>query len=159
MQHDALRQYVIGLLDWHDAHATFDDAVKDMPHKLQGVRPDGTPHSAWELLEHIRIAQRDILEFCQDGEYSMPSWPDDYWPSEPAPPTEDAWDDSVRRYYEDLASLREIAEHTPDLFAIVPHGESDQQTYFRELLLTADHTAYHVGQLVIVRRMLGAWPS
>ena len=159
MQHDALRVHIIDLLDWHDAHATFDDAVRDMPADLQGTLANGVPHSAWMLLEHLRIAQRDILEFCREGEYTLPSWPDDYWPADPAPPNAEAWDDSVRRFRENLAALRDIAETTPDLFAIVPHGENEKQTYLRELLLAADHNAYHVGQLVILRRMLGAWHS
>ena len=157
MAHETLRRHIIDLLDWHDAHATFDDAVRDMPADLQGTLADGVPHSAWMLLEHLRIAQRDILEFCSDGDYTLPAWPDDYWPADPAPPNPEAWDDSVRRFQEDLAALRDIARHAPDLFAVVPHGENEKQTWLRELLLAADHNAYHVGQLVILRRMLGAW--
>lgn len=145
-------------LAWREAHATFDDAVADLPAALRGRRVDGVPHSAWELVEHIRFTQRDILDFCRDPHYHEPKWPDDYWPRDPAPPSDDAWDASLAAYRADRDALVALAERdVPDLLATIPHGSG--QTYVREVLLVVDHTAYHVGQLVILRRMLGAWPA
>ena len=158
MSDSALRAHLVRLLDWPDAHATFDAAVEGVPPALRGVRPEGLPHSPWELVEHLRIAQRDILDFCRDPAYREPKWPDDYWPASVSPPREEAWDESIAAFRADRDALREIAAGPrPDLFAAIPHGSG--QTYLRELLLVADHGAYHVGQLVLVRRLLGAWPG
>ena len=155
---DPLRQQLVRYLDSSEAHASTDAALDGIPPKLRGVRPDGTPHSAWELLEHIRITQRDILDFCRAPKYPELSWPADYWPKSPAPPSERAWDESVERYHGDLAELRALAEDSSiDLFAPVPNG--DGQTYLRELLLVVDHTSHHLGQLILVRRLLSAWPT
>lgn len=152
------RQQLARLLDWQDAHAGYDAAVKDLPHELQGVRPDGFPHSAWELIEHLRITQRDILDFCNAATYEELRWPEQYWPSSRTPPTPRAWDASVAAFRSDREALKQIALNPDlDLTAVVPHGTD--QTYLRELLLVADHTAYHVGQLILVRRALGAWPA
>jgi uncharacterized damage-inducible protein DinB len=154
---DPLRDHLVRLLDWHDAHVNFDEAVQALPPELRGVRPPGLAHSPWELLEHLRICQYDILDFCRNRDYKELSWPADYWPESAAPPTPDAWDKSIAAFRRDLAELRRLAEDTSlDLFAAIPHGSG--QTYLRELLLVADHNAYHVGQLVVVRRLLGAWP-
>jgi hypothetical protein len=152
----ALRDHVRRLLDWRDAHADFDAAVKDMPPDRAGERAGGLPYSPWELLEHLRIAQRDILDFCRDPNYAEKKWPDDYWPDDPAPPTPDAWGESVAAFRADLEALKQLAaDPAVDLFAKVPHGQG--QTYLRELLLVAEHNAYHVGQMIVVRRLLGAW--
>ena len=153
---DEVRRHVARVLDWKDAHATFDDAVDGIPPDARGRRPDGLPYSAWELVEHIRRAQRDILAFCAADAYREMRWPDDYWPDSPAPPSDEAWDESVAAVRADRAALRALAaDPARDLLAPVPHG--DGQTLLRELLLAADHAAYHVGQLVAVRRLLGAW--
>jgi nucleotide-binding universal stress UspA family protein len=154
----ALREHVRKLLSWEDAHVGLNTVLADLPVELRGVRPPGCAHSVWELVEHLRMAQRDILEFCVTPAYQEMSWPDDYWPASPAPSSPDAWDESLRGYREDLEALRQLAADPGiDLGARIPHGSG--QTYLRELLLVADHTAYHVGQLVLVRRLLGSWPA
>jgi DinB superfamily len=151
-----LRQHVINLLNGGSAHATFDQAVKDMPPALRGKAPKGAEHSPWQLIEHMRIAQWDILEFTRDPGHQSPAFPAGYWPAKPAPPDEKAWDKSVRAFRRDLKALCDLmAAETTDLFARIPHGEG--QTVLREALLAADHNAYHIGQLVMVRRLLGAW--
>jgi hypothetical protein len=157
MPNDAsLRQHLISLLTEGNAHATFDAAIKDLPEDLRGKRPKGGEYSAWQLLEHLRIAQADILEFSRDAKHQSPKWPDEYWPKSPVPPDEKAWDKSVRAFRKDLKALCElVGDEKADLFAKIPHG--DGQTILREALLTADHNAYHVGQLVLVRKLLGAW--
>jgi uncharacterized damage-inducible protein DinB len=154
----ALRAQLVELLDSPDAHATFDAAVKDMLPKFRGIVPGGWEYSAWQLVEHIRIAQADILEFSVGASYQAMKWPDDYWPKSPAPPSESAWDASIESYRRDLEAMKQLAANNEiDLLATVPHGK--KQTYLREILLVADHTAYHVGQLVALRRQLGIWPT
>lgn len=151
-----LRQHVINLLNGGNAHATFDAAVKNFPPELRGKKPKGAEYSAWQLLEHLRIAQWDILEFSRDPKHQSPEWPSGYWPAKPAPPDDKAWDKSVRAFRRDLKELCDmVADEAVDLFARIPHG--DGQTVLREALLAADHNAYHIGQLVLVRRLLGAW--
>ena len=153
----AVRDLVARLLGWSDAHVSFDDAVRDLPANLRGVRPAGLSHSPWELLEHIRIAQRDILNFSVTARYEELEWPSGYWPPSSEPPESEAWERSVSAVREDRARLQELARDARvDLTAVTPHGTD--QTYLREFLLAVDHTAYHVGQMVIVRRLLGAWP-
>ncbi|MGH7623415.1 MAG: DinB family protein, partial [Gemmatimonadaceae bacterium] len=133
-------------------------ALEGLAPALRGKRPEGSPHSPWELLEHIRITQDDILDFCRNPKYKERHWPADYWPKSAAPPTATSWDESVTQYHADLAALRAIAEdESIDLFARIPHG--DGQTYLRELLLVVDHTSHHIGQIILVRRLLGAWPA
>jgi len=155
---DAVRTQLAGYLDWHEAHAGFDAAVKDVPFELQGQRPSGLPHSPWQLLEHLRIAQDDILDFCRNANYVHKKWPEDYWPKDPAPPHAKAWAESVAAYRRDRDALKALAaDSSIDLTARIPHGE--KQTYLREVLLVADHASYHVGQLVLVRRLLGNWPD
>ncbi len=150
----ALREHLVRLLDWGHAHLKFDDAVKDFPPELRGLRPPGGPHSAWELLEHLRIAQWDILEFTRDANHVSPDFPQGYWPATVEPPSEKVWEESVAAFRADLKALADIAADTSiDLYARIPHG--DGQTVLRELLLAADHNAYHLGQLVMVRRLLG----
>lgn len=157
MAEDPLRSQLIRLLDWHDAHVDFDAAVKDLAPALRGLCPEGLPYSPWRLLEHLRLTQRDILDFCRDPAYVAPTWPHDYWPESDAPPDADAWERSIAAFRDDRDQLKRLAaDSAVDLFAPVPQGEG--QTYLRELLLVADHNAYHLGELVVVRRLLGAWP-
>ena len=152
----ALRKHLVELLTGGHAHATFEQAVKDLSPELQGKTPKGAEHSPWQLLEHLRIAQLDILEFSRDAKHQSPKWPEGYWPKEKAPADEKAWEKSVRAFKKDLKTLVALVEdEKTDLFAKIPHG--DGQTILREALLTADHNAYHIGQLVLVRRLLGAW--
>lgn len=150
---EALRDLLGRVLDWDSAHVRFDDAVKDFPPELRGKRPAGGPHSAWELLEHLRIALHDILEFSRGSEHVSPEWPSGYWPPTQEPPSEKAWDESAASYREHLTAMASLA-NSADLYAPIPHG--DGQTVLRELLLAADHNAYHLGQLMMVRRILGA---
>jgi len=159
MSTNAVRDLLGRALAWHEAHASFEDAVKDMPANLRGKRPEGLPYSAWELLEHLRLAQRDILDFCVDPDYKEDkTWPDDYWPPSPAPSSDAAWEDSIRAFVADRKAMQQLAADTSvDLEAKIPHGSG--QTYLRELVLVIDHNAYHVGQLVLVRRLLGIWKS
>jgi len=151
-----LRQQLISLLSEGHAHATFDAAVKGLPESLRGKVPKGAEHSPWQLLEHMRLAQWDILEFSRDAKHVSPKWPEGFWPSSPKPKNAAAWTKSIRDFRADLATMcKLIADESTDLFARIPHG--DGQTILREALLIADHNAYHVGQLVLVRRLLGAW--
>jgi hypothetical protein len=155
-QSDMLRELLTKVLGWQDAHVNFDAVVEDIPLRLQGVRPEGLPYSPWQLLEHMRLTQRDILDFCRDPEYKAPKWPDDYWPKSTSPPTSESWQQSVSAFLTDREALVGIiADPRLDLYAKIPHG--DGQTYLRELLLVADHSAYHLGELVAVRRLLGVW--
>ena len=150
------RKTLASVLAWEDAHVSFDSAVKGVPAKLRGVRVEGLPYSLWELLEHIRLAQRDILDFCVDSKYRAKKWPDAYWPGKSAPPNTRAWQKSVVAVRVDRRTLQKLAlDASIDLDAPIPHG--DGQTYLREILLAADHAAYHVGEMVTVRRLLGAW--
>jgi DinB superfamily len=154
----ALREHVVNLLTGGHAHATFEQAVKGLPAELRGKVAKGAEHSPWQLLEHLRLAQWDILDFSRNPKYQALKWPDDYWPKEKAPADEKAWDKSVRAFKKDLKAMVALVEdEKTDLFAKIPHG--DGQTILREALLVADHNAYHVGQLVLVRKMLGAWES
>ncbi|MGA8043483.1 MAG: DinB family protein [Terracidiphilus sp.] len=157
MQNDkALRQHVVNLLTSKDAHADFERAIADLPERLRGVRPKGTEHSSWELLEHMRIAQWDILEFSRNPKHQSPEFPAGYWPKTQAPPTTAAWEQSVQEFRNDLKAMCDLVrDDSRDLFAKIPHG--DGQTLLREALLTADHNAYHMGELVLLRRLLGAW--
>ncbi|HUA99579.1 MAG TPA: DinB family protein [Terracidiphilus sp.] len=152
----SLRRHLVNLLQGGDAHATFDQAVADLPAALYGTTPAGAEHSPWQILEHLRIAQWDILEFSRDARHKSPEFPAGYWPPTPAPPDAHAWEKSVAGFRKDLDALcAMVSDESVDLFAKIPHG--DGQTVLREALLTADHNAYHVGQLVLVRRLLGAW--
>jgi hypothetical protein len=144
---------LIALLQGGDAHITFADAIKDFPVARAGIRPQGSSHSAWELLEHLRIAQADIVRFSHDANYVEPKWPDDYWPSSPSPEGKRQWDASVNSVREDLARFIEtLKDERRDLFKPFPWGSG--QTLLREALLIADHNSYHLGQLMLVRRMI-----
>ena len=151
-----LRDQLVKLLEGRGAHADFDQAVANFPATLRGVRPQGAPHSAWELIEHLRIAQWDMLEFSRDPKHVSPDWPAGYWPVLPEPENAAAWDHSVEAFHRDLKAMRElIANPSSDLFQPFAHG--DGQTLLREAIQLADHNAYHVGELILLRRVLGAW--
>jgi hypothetical protein len=151
-----LREHVLYLLNGGGAHARFDDVIKDMPEDLRGAKANGLPHSAWMLLEHLRLAQWDILEFSRNSKHKSPEWPKGYWPKTEAPPSTAAWNKSVQQFRKDLKAMQNlVANLKTDLYARVPWG--DGQTVLREALLLADHNAYHIGQLVDLRRLLGDW--
>ena len=153
-----LREHVLYLLDGGGAHAKFDEVVADIPPQLLGQKPARLPHSLWMLLEHLRIAQQDILDFSHNPEYVSPKWPEGYWPKTEAPPSPAAWTASVKQFREDLKAMKDLVKDPEtDLFAKIPWG--DGQTVLREALLLADHNAYHLGQMLDVRRLLGAWPE
>jgi len=152
----AFRTHIAKLLDWEEARVGFDTAVKGIPPSLRGAVPDGWEYSAWQLVEHIRLAQADILEFCLTAKYQAKKWPDEYWPKARAPRTATAWTASIAQFRKDRKALQKLAtDPAIDLVAEIPHGTG--QTYLRELLLVADHTAYHVGAIVVLRRQLGIW--
>jgi uncharacterized damage-inducible protein DinB len=152
----ALRVQLVKLLDWEEAHVPFDRAVKGIPPSLRGVVPIGWEYSAWQLVEHIRIAQADILEFSVTAKYKAKKWPDDYWPKSPAPRDAAAWTRSLAEVRKDRKALQQLARNRGiDLTAQIPHGTG--QTYLRELLLVAAHNSYHIGQIVALRRQLGIW--
>ena len=153
---DPVREQVVSLLKGGNAHVPLDKVVKDIPAKLQGVKPTGAPHTAWQLLEHMRIAQWDILEFSRSSSHVSPEWPGGYWPKTEKPPNEEAWKKSIAAFEKDLKAMQKLVEDPKtDLHGRIPHGTG--QTIFREALLVADHNAYHLGQLVLLRRLLGAW--
>ena len=159
MDHDKrLRQQLSKMIDWSEAHADLSAAVSGFPPELRGRVPQGLPYSAWQLLEHLRIALWDIVEFSRDARHQSPAWPEGYWPKKAAPSSEQAWDESIVSIQENLATMRKLIDDPRhDLFAPLPHGSG--QTLLREVLLAADHNAYHLGQLVLVRKALGAWQS
>jgi hypothetical protein len=151
-----LRQQLAKAIDSDEAHPDLAATVKDFPSDLLGRVPEGMPHSAWQLLEHIRIALLDIVEFCRDTGHKSPPWPDGYWPKKSAPPDDEAWEQSINAVRENIEAMRSlINDPQRDLLAPLPGGSG--QTLLREALLAADHNAYHLGQLVLVRRALGAW--
>jgi uncharacterized damage-inducible protein DinB len=154
----ALREHVLNLLTVRQAHCTFEDAVAQMPPDRRGDRPENLPYSVWELVEHLRRAQRDILVYCRDPDYEPQDWPDDYWPDAAAPPSDDAWHNSCAQVQADREALCDFLRDRDvhSLYETVP--SSDEHTLLRELLLVADHNAYHIGQIVTVRRQLGCWP-
>lgn len=153
-----LREHIVYLLKGGGAHLHFDDAIKDFPAALRGARATGLPHTAWQLLDHMRIAQWDILEFSRNAKHKSPDFPDGYWPRTAAPPDEAAWEKSLREFRRDLREMAALVNDArTDLYAKISHGQG--QTVFREALLVADHNAYHLGQIVDLRRALGAWPS
>jgi len=156
MNDKALRAQLVRLLDFKEAHVDFDRAVKGIPPRLRGKLPQGTEHTLWQLIEHLRIAQADILEFCRTSKYNEKKWPDDYWPKALGPHGAGAWSKSIAAYRRDRKALQRLAANPKiDLAAAIPHGTG--QTYLREILLVADHNAYHIGQIVAFRRRLGIW--
>jgi len=154
----ALREHVIYLLDGGGAHAKFEEVVAGIPPKLLEEKPANLPHSLWMLLEHLRIAQWDILEFSRNAKHVSPKWPEGYWPKKEAPSTAAAWNASVKKFRQDLKAMQDLVKDPKtDLLARIPWG--DGQTILREALLVADHNAYHLGQMLDARRLLGAWPE
>ncbi len=152
-----IRKQLLALLKGGQAHATFDDAVKDFPAELRGKVPDGLPYSAWQLIEHLRITQRDILNFSAPptGGYHAINWPDDYWPKSPEPPSSAAWDQTIATIRDDQKKFEALLKPEADLAK--PFRWGDGQNLLREALLIADHNAYHLGELIVIRRLLGAW--
>jgi hypothetical protein len=153
-----LREQLIALLHGGQAHTTFDEAVKNFPAKLRGTVHQNLPYSAWQLLEHLRTAQLDIIHFSAPptGGYQPMQWPEDYWPKSPEPPSEHAWDKSIDAIRSDLKRFESLIENpAADLYK--PFRWGDGQNLLREALLLADHNAYHIGELIVLRRLLGAW--
>jgi uncharacterized damage-inducible protein DinB len=156
MTDTALRAQLARALGWDEAHAGFDRVVGGIPPESRGRAPAGLPYSPWQLLEHLRLTQEDILDFCRNPKYRERNWPDDYWPKSAEPPSAETWDRSVSAYRRDRDALAALAQDpSADLYAAIPHGSG--QTLLRELLLVLDHTAYHLGEMVVVRRALGIW--
>jgi uncharacterized damage-inducible protein DinB len=156
VEEENLRKHILEALSGRGAHADWKASFQGIPSKLRGVRPSGFPHSLWELLEHMRLAQWDILEFSRDAGHVSPEWPSGYWPASPEPPNATAWDKSLRAFDRDLEAMKKlVANRKTDLIAKIPHGTG--QTILREALLVADHNSYHLGQVVTVRRLLGNW--
>jgi len=152
----ALREHVVKLLKGGEAHADFAVAIADFPGEVRGKTPKGAEHSPWQLLEHMRIALEDLVDFSTNPGYKAHEWPKDYWPEEDAPPDPKAWDRSVHAYCQALEAMSKLVEDPgTDLFARIPHG--DGQTILREALVAADHNSYHLGQIVLLRRLLGVW--
>lgn len=153
-----LRQHLLYLLGGGGAHLDFETAIRGFPIDLRGVMPAGLPQTGWRLLEHMRIAQRDILDFCTNPKYIPRDFPSGYWPPNDAPANATAWNKSIKSFRADLKAMGQlVANASTDLFALIPHGEG--QTILREALLVADHNAYHLGQIVTLRRLLGAWTN
>jgi hypothetical protein len=156
MNEKALREQLGKFVDWGKAHANWKAALEGVGPEQRGVRPPNSPHSLWELLEHTRLGQWDIVEFCRDAKHVSPDWPKGYWPESPAPADDAAWDKCVKSFFKDMKDVAALATDSKiDLLAPIPHGTG--QTILQELLLVADHNAYHLGQFVLVRRLLGSW--
>jgi hypothetical protein len=155
---DPVREQVLALLQGGNAHVTFDQVIKDFPAKMRGIKPNGAEHTAWQLLEHMRIAQWDILEFSRNAKHVSPEWPGGYWPKTEKPANSDAWEKSIASFKKDLKAIQKFIENPKtDLCVKIPHGTG--QNILRQALLVADHNSYHLGQLVLLRRLLGAWPG
>lgn len=151
-----LREHLLEMVRGGGAHLTFDEAVANLPAEMRGAKPPGQPHTPWRLVEHMRITQSDILEFIRDPNHKSPDWPDGYWPPGDAPPDDRAWDHCLTAFRADRRALEALAaDPKVDLLTWIPHGQG--QTMARELMLVADHTSYHLGQLILLRRVIGAW--
>ncbi len=154
----SIREHVLSLLRGGNAHTHFEDAIAKLPADARGKKVRGLPYTAWMLLEHLRIAQWDILEFSRNSTHESPEWPKDYWPKDAAPPSDAAWNKSVESFRSDAKALEQLVSYPKtDLYAQIPWGQG--QTILREALLVADHNAYHIGELVVLRRLLGTWPA
>jgi len=156
---DPLRAQLVRVLDWEESHVGFDKALDGIPEDKRGARAAGFEHSTWQLLEHMRLAQKDLIDFAANSRYVHAlKWPDDYWPRNPAPPDAKAWNQSLADFKADREKLKQMVQDSEvDLVALVPTGKG-HQTYLRTILVVVDHNAYHLGQLVAVRRALGLWP-
>jgi hypothetical protein len=155
-QDQSLREHLVNLLRGRGAHLDFDKAIEGLPADRRGARAQDLPHTPWQLLEHLRLAQWDILDFSRNPDYVELKWPDDYWPETAVPPDDEAWDRSVEQFRRDLKAMEDlVSDPKTDLFAKIPWGKG--HTILREALLVADHNAYHVGQMVTLRQALGAW--
>jgi len=157
MRNSPVQQHLLNLLDFKGAHAGFDEAVRGLSPQLRGKKVRGFPHTAWQLVEHMRIAQWDILEFSRDASHRSPEWPEGYWPQSSAPKSDGAWKKSIAAFRHDLDEMKKLVAEADEqqLYEHIPHG--DGQTLLREALLVADHNSYHLGQLVMLRKMLSAW--
>ncbi len=152
-----IREQLASLLTGHHATVGFEPVLDSLPEELRATKPEGAPHTPWQVLEHMRIAQWDILEFSRDPEHVSPKYPEGYWPDSDSPPDERAWKNSLAAFYADLQAVADlVADPSTDLYSPIPHGSG--QTILREALVVAEHNAYHLGQLVLLRRLLGAWP-
>jgi hypothetical protein len=153
-----LREQLAALLKGGGAHVHFMDALENFPERKRGTYVKGLPHTGWQLLEHVRIAQWDILEFSRNAKHVSPDFPGGYWPKTPVPPNDAAWEESVKAFERDLAEMvKLVGNPKTDLYARIPHGSG--QNILREALVLADHNSYHLGQLVYLRRSIGAWPE
>ena len=153
----SLRTGLVNLLTKENAHVGIEGALKGIPLEKTGIVPKGMPYSIWQLTEHIRISQFDILEFSRNPNYKSPKWPDEYWPKHPAPENESQFNESVQAILRDLNDMADLVRNPEnDLFKPFSHGQG--QNLFREAVLIIDHNAYHVGQVIVVRRMLDIWP-
>jgi hypothetical protein len=155
-QHEILIKELIKLLEGGGAHATLKDALDNLPANLRGVKPNSLPYSIWQLAEHIRIAQWDMLEFSKDGNHQSPNWPDDYWPKESSPADDAAWNKTIEQINADRDEFIALLK-SHDIYEKIPHG--DGQSILREALQMADHTSYHTSEIILLRRLLGAWKS
>jgi hypothetical protein len=153
-QHNQLIDELINLLEGGGAHASFKDAVKGLPSAMRGVVTNELPYSIWQIVEHIRIAQWDMVEFSHDGAHKSPKWPDGYWPKEAAPESDAAWRKSIKQIESDLEKFVELLKKA-EIYEAIPHGTG--QTVLREALQIADHNAYHIAEIVVIRRLLGSW--
>ncbi len=153
-QHKILISELVKLLNGGSTHAGFDEALKNLPANLRGVKPDRLPYSIWQLVEHIRIAQWDMLEFSKHEKHRSPKWPDEYWVKETAPKDEATWQKSIRQIYDDREEFIELLSEE-DIYKAIPHG--DGQSILREALQIADHNAYHIAEIIVIRRLLGVW--
>lgn len=154
MKKSPLQQQLLDLLEMKGAHVSLDEAVEDFPAEIRARKPAGAPHTAWQLLEHMRIGQWDILEFSRDARHKSPKWPEGYWPKSEAPANDAAWEKSIAAFRKDLEDLKKLVGQSSEeqLYAPIPHG--DGQTLLREALLVADHNSYHLGQLMFLKKML-----
>jgi hypothetical protein len=156
MNEKVLREQLTKFLSGRGAHLNFEKAMEGLPEDLRGKKASGIPYTAWQLLEHLRIAQWDILEFSRDANHVSPDWPEGYWPEDDAPPDNEAWENSVKAFQNDLKTMEKlVTDPSTDLFKAILHGTG--QTILREAILIMDHNSYHLGQLVVLRRALGAW--